>query len=70
MVAATALVIGFILVSIVADVPEVQRSGRSHWPGAGFVVLVAGGIVGLACLVEALLDGRARRRQGTGGRTG
>jgi len=64
---AAALLIGFVVVSVVADVPMVRPSGRTPYlPGYGVVLLVAVGVVGLVCLVDAVLGGRARRhdRQG------
>jgi hypothetical protein len=54
---AAALVAGFVVVAIVQDVPDIGRS----WPGQGFLVLAAVGIIAFACLIDALRAGRAHR---------
>jgi len=68
MAIAAAILVGFIAVAAAADVPMIRPPGRKpYWPGSGFVLLVAVGIVGLACFIDAVLAGRARRhgRQGS-----
>jgi TRAP-type C4-dicarboxylate transport system permease small subunit len=54
---AAALVVGYVAVAIVLDVPSVGRS----WPGQGFVVVAAVAVIGFASLIDALRSGRARR---------
>jgi hypothetical protein len=62
LVAATVLLLGFIVVAVVADVPLERRGASPSWPGEGFVLVVGVGIVGMASLVDAVRDGRSRRR--------
>jgi hypothetical protein len=58
---AAALVVGYVVVAIVEDVPEDGSIGRPSWPGQGFVVLAAVGIIGVTSLIDVLRPGRARR---------
>jgi hypothetical protein len=59
-VLAVVVVVGYVVVAIVRDVPEGSGSGHS-WPGQGFVVLAAIGVIAVASLVDVLRPGRARR---------
>jgi hypothetical protein len=61
MLVATVVGIAYLVVAIVADVPEDTSGGRPAWPGQGFVLLVGIGVVGLVSLVDAFLAGRRRR---------
>jgi Transposase, Mutator family len=56
-----AVVVGYVVVAIVQDAPEDGSVRGPSWPGQGFVVLAAVGIIGFASLIEALHSGRARR---------
>src|SRR5215207_2356445 len=58
---AAALVVGYVVVAIVGDIPEDGSVGRPSWPGQGFLVVAAVGIIGIASLIDALRPGRARR---------
>lgn len=58
------VMVGYVVLAVLLDVPAVRNiGGRDHWPGQGFVIVAAVAVVALACLVDAVLDGRARRRQ-------
>ena len=58
---AAVLVAGYVVVALVDDITHDDATGLD-WPGRGFVVLAAVGIVGLASLVDVLRPGRARRQ--------
>jgi hypothetical protein len=58
---AAALFLGFIALGISQRVPEDPAPNNQGFPGTGFVVLVALGIIGLACLADAVRSGRQRR---------